>query len=103
MPLTDMLGLGDESATARDGLLSSRAEWHALTIGAGIGFVSGLQPKHGAWLLLILTAVAVGTHRLDAGALGDLNREPHYGLGAAVIAFLATSFLVVPALPRAAF
>jgi|APHM01.1.fsa_nt_gi hypothetical protein len=101
---TDLFGLESESATERDGFLSSRSEWHAVAIGAGVGFVSALNTgKDGAWLLLILAGLALGARQLDIGPLGGLSREPHYGLAAAVIAFLLTSFFVVPMLPRAVF
>jgi hypothetical protein len=102
MTLRDFLGLGSESDTERDGPLSSYREWHSLLIGAGVGFVSALNTgKDGAWLLLLLTGFAYGAKKIDIGPLADLRREPQYALIAAVLAFLATSFLVVPYLPEA--
>lgn len=38
MSLRKYLGAGTEEETPRHGVLSSRKEWHALLIGASVGF-----------------------------------------------------------------
>jgi hypothetical protein len=102
MSLKDFLGLGSESDTNRDGPLSSYREWHSFALGIGIGFISALNTgKDGAWLLLLLAGFAYGAKKIDIGPLADLRKEPQYALIAATLAFLVTSFLVVPYLPEA--
>jgi hypothetical protein len=103
MSLKDLLGLGSESDTNRDGPLSSYREWHSFALGGTIGFISALNVgfEKGAWLLLIFAGLAYSVQRMDTGPLADLRKEPQYALVAATLAFLATSFLVIPYLPDA--
>jgi hypothetical protein len=104
MALRDLLGLGSESDTSRDGPLSSYREWHSLLIGAGVGFVAALNsPKDSAWILLLLVGFAYGARKIDVSALKHIRKEPQYALTAALLSFLVTAFLIIPHLPRGVF
>jgi hypothetical protein len=94
------LGAGPESETPEDGLLSSRAEWHSLLVGASVGVITALAGgKDAAWLFIILAGIAVGGKEANVGHLEHVSREPVYALVAAVGAFLLTTFVLVPRLP----
>ena len=79
-----------ESDTPRPGFLSYAGEWHALAVGLGAGIAAGTT---GRWeLAAVVVAVALG---LKAGkvkgadpsapVVGEVRREPWYGLGGVVI------------------
>lgn len=102
MRIDDILGLGTEEETERNGLLSSRKEWHSLSVGSFVGLVAGLNGgKDGAWIMVLLAGVALGAQKIDVGHLADVRREPAYALSAAVIGFLVTVFIIIPNLPAA--
>jgi hypothetical protein len=100
MRLLDLLGDGAEQETPRNGILSSRAEWHSLGIGMAVGFVTALSGgKDAAWLFIILSSVAFGSQKSQVGQLQHVKKEPYYALTTAVMAFLLTAFVIVPRLP----
>jgi len=97
MKLKDILGLGAESETARDGFLSSNSEKHAAVIGLFVGMTMGLVGgRDAAWLFLVLAGIGLGTRQSDVGHLEDVSKEPAYAFGAAMLSFLTTVFLLVP-------
>lgn len=82
----------DESDTERDGILSTLTEWHALIIGAAVGvayLVTGSVE-----LLALFTFGALG-YKLgsDKGWLREIQREPHYALGACYLV-VGSSYVV---------
>lgn len=98
--LDKWLGLGSEGETPRKGLLSSRAEWHALLIGLAVGFITAIVGgKDAAWLFIILSTIAFGGKEVNVGQLEHVSDEPLYALGGSVIGFLVTVFLIVPYAP----
>lgn len=98
------IGAGPEDETPRNGVLSSRAEWHSLLVGAAVGAIIALTGgKDAAWLFIILSTVAFGSQKLEVGHLKHVRREPVYALVAAVVSFLFTAFVVVPRLPPGAW
>lgn len=94
------LGWGRESDTPRDGLLSSRAEWHSLSLGLAVGvIVAVVGGKDAAWLFIILSTIAFGGKKVNVGQLQHVRNEPIYALVGAVVSFLISVFVVVPNLP----
>jgi hypothetical protein len=101
MSILKWLGGGSEAETPRDGILSSRAEWHSFGLGLAVGFIVSLTGgKDAAWLFIILTGIAFGTAKANIKQLKHIKREPYYALVASVIGFLLTAFVVIPYLPR---
>jgi len=101
MSILKWLGGGSEAETPRDGVLSSRAEWHSFGLGLTVGFIVALTGgKDAAWLFIILTGLAFGTAKANIKQLQHIKREPYYALVASVLGFLATAFVVIPYLPR---
>lgn len=100
MSIIKWIGGGPEDETPRHGILSSRAEWHALLIGSSIGFIISLVGgKDAAWLFIILSGIALGTKKVEVGHLNHVSKEPVYALVAAVASFLIGAFLIIPNLP----
>jgi len=100
MSIRDYLGGDSEEETPRDGLLSSRPEWHGAGIGAFCGLLVGLNgAKDGAWIMVLLAGLAFGTRKAQVGQLEDVNKEPAYALGAATLMFLVTVFVILPRIP----
>lgn len=101
MSILKWLGGGSEAETPRDGILSSRAEWHSFGLGLAVGFIVALTGgKDAAWLFIILTGLAFGTAKANIQQLKHIKREPYYALVASVLGFLLTAFVVIPHLPR---
>ncbi|QSG06475.1 hypothetical protein [Halapricum desulfuricans] len=76
-----------EAESDRNGLLSTRREWHALIVGLAVGVVAGLTER---WELAgVATAIVLGV-REAGGALQELRREPWYALGGLVLGIVAT-------------
>lgn len=97
MSLLKWLGGGDEEETPRDGILSSRSEWHSLGIGASVGFiVAFVGGKDAAWLFIILSGIAFGSSRTNVKQLQHVKREPFYALVASVLMFLLSVFVILP-------
>lgn len=97
MSLLKWLGGGDEEETPRDGILSSRSEWHSLGIGASVGFiVAFVGGKDAAWLFIILSGVAFGSSKTNIKQLQHVKREPFYALVASVLMFLLSVFVILP-------
>jgi hypothetical protein len=97
MSLLKWLGGGDEEETPRDGILSSRSEWHSLGIGASVGFiVAFVGGKDAAWLFIILSGVAFGSSKTNVKQLQHVKREPFYALVASVLMFLLSVFVILP-------
>lgn len=87
-----------ESDTARDGLLSYRSEWHALTLGVAIGLamlVPSANLRRVVWY-------AIGIETLEAEkrskALREIRKESWYALGGVVLGVLLGVVLVYVAL-----
>lgn len=77
---------GTEEETARDGVLSTLTEYHALILGAVVGFVALLTGAR--WLLVPFVAGALGVEvgrrrgRTETvPAFGEVQKEPWYALG----------------------
>jgi len=79
-----------EQDTPRGGFLSYAGEWHSLAVGLGAGIAAGTT---GRWeLAAVVVALALG---MEAGkvkgadpsapVVGEVRREPWYGLGGVVI------------------
>jgi len=101
MKILKWLGGGSEDETPRDGILSSRAEWHSFGLGAAVGFITALTGgKDAAWLFIILTGLAFGSAKANIKQLKHIKREPYYALVASVLGFLLTAFLIIPHLPQ---
>ena len=99
MSLLKWLGGGKESETPRDGILSSRAEWHAFGIGLSVGLiVAVVGGKEAAELFVVFAGIALGIAEVDVGQLKHVQKEPYYALVASMISFLLTVFLIVPRL-----
>jgi hypothetical protein len=97
MSLLKWLGGGEEEETPRDGILSSRSEWHSLGIGASVGFiVAFVGGKDAAWLFIILSGVAFGSSKTNVKQLQHVKREPFYALVASVLMFLLSVFVILP-------
>jgi len=97
MSILKWLGSGSESETPRHGILSSRAEWHSLLIGASVGFIVALVGgKDAAWLFVIFSGIALGTKEVEVGHLEHVSKEPVYALASSVAMFLLSSFLIIP-------
>lgn len=97
MSLLKWLGGGEEEETPRDGILSSRSEWHSLGIGASVGFiVAFVGGKDAAWLFIILSGIAFGSSRTNVKQLQHVKREPFYALVASVLMFLLSVFVILP-------
>jgi len=84
---------GSEDATAYDGPLSYRAEWHALIIGLGTGFTAAVTAR--PIVLAAMFACALGISGVDAGikfrgkgVKRELRREPWYAVGGGIVAYV---------------
>ena len=66
-------------------VLNSEAEWHALGIGAGAGFVAGITGRTGP--LLTLAEYAIGGRDPSEGHLADLDDEAAYALSGMIAGF----------------
>ncbi|WP_136689366.1 hypothetical protein [Halorhabdus amylolytica] len=78
-----------EAATESNGFLSTRPEWHATVIGTAVGVVVAMT---GSWELAGLFVFAALGAKLGSKHLGDLRREPWYGLGAFLAAVTVTRY-----------
>jgi hypothetical protein len=67
----------DEDETARDGVLSTLREWHALVIGLVVGAVVAAT---GAWEVAALFVSAALGAKLNTTAFAEIRREPWYAL-----------------------
>lgn len=75
----DLLGAGAEADTDRDGVLSSRPEWHAAIVGLAVGVTVGAS---GMWELgVAFVGVTIGVRAARTDALEDVTSEPWYALG----------------------
>jgi len=86
---------GTEDATEYDGFLSYPGEWHALIIGLGTGFTAAVtgQPIVLAGLVSValgISGVEIGVKFRGRGVVNELRREPWYGVGAGILAYLPT-------------
>jgi len=88
-----------ESETERDGLLSTRREWHATIGGLAVGVVVAMTSS---WELAGLFVFAALGAKLGSKHLGDLRREPWYGLGAFLATVTVTRYgpIVLDLIPR---
>lgn len=101
MRIKDILGLGTEEQTARNGVLSSFGEWHSITIGSTVGMIAGSSGgEAGLSLMLLLAGLAVGTRKLEIGQLQDVRKEPAYALGSSCITFLLAALVIAPLVPQ---
>lgn len=80
-----------EDASERDGFLSYAGEFHASLVGLGAGVAAALLGRPELLGLVILVALGVeGVGRFQGRHVGhELRREPWYGIGAALISYLA--------------
>lgn len=67
----------DESASDRNGFISTTTEWHAFIIGIGAGYSS----VSSRWYLCSFIRAIV----LTDAALSDAGREPWYALGGVAV------------------
>lgn len=98
----------EEEATERDGFLSYAGEFHALTIGIGLGIYSGFYKEPGVMAAVVGMSFGLGVagsaqRRLrkaleKAGSpkelssvIGEMRREPWYSVGGALIGFVMTA------------
>lgn len=89
MSIKDFLGAGKEEETSRNGFLSSRSEWHSIGIGICTGIIAAISGgEDGAWMLIILTGIALGVREVDVGHLKDVQDEPAYALAGCIVAYL---------------
>ncbi|MCU4716857.1 hypothetical protein [Halapricum hydrolyticum] len=90
--LRDGAMASSEAESDRDGLLSTRREWHALVVGLAVGIVAGLTRR---WELAgVAVAIVLGV-RHAPGRLSQLRREPWYALGGLVLGIVATIGVMV--------
>ncbi|QRY26374.1 MULTISPECIES: hypothetical protein [Halobacterium] len=80
----------DESATERDGLLSTRREVHASVVGIAVGVVTSMT---GSWELAGLFVFTCLGSKLGSRHLTDIRREPWYALGCFLGGVLATTLV----------
>ena len=100
MSILKWIGAGSEDETPRHGFLSSRAEWHSFGIGLSVGFIVAFTGgKDAAWLFLVLAGIALGVAETNVGQLKHVQSEPYYALVASVLAFLLSTFLIIPNIP----
>lgn len=80
-----------EDASERDGFLSYAGEIHASIAGGGAGVAAALLGRPELLGLVIAVALGVqGVGKLQGRHVGhELRREPWYGIGAALIGYLA--------------
>jgi len=85
------LGFGHESATGRDGPLSSYAEWHALIVGLCCGALTTIVPNAvGGYLIGVVTTVSVTTTAGLDGHSKDVADETAYTLSGVVVGYILT-------------
>lgn len=93
MTMTDLLkylGGGSEDETPRDGLLSSRREWHALVLGFFAGFIHGyIQSEQTRNLLVTAAAIILGSKTVNRGKLKQIQSEPWYAAAGIVVGLVA--------------
>ena len=84
----------NEDAHEYDGFLSYAGEWHALIIGLGTGFTAAVlgQPAVLAALFVValgISGVDVGKKFKGKGVAHELKREPWYGVGGGLVAYVS--------------
>jgi len=93
------LGGGSEDESPRMGVLSSRAEWHALGIGGSVGFITAYSGgREAAWLFMALAAIAFGVRKAETKHLQHVQSEPYYALVASVIVYLLSVYIILPSI-----
>lgn len=81
-PLSEISG-ASESDTDYDGPFSYSGEWHAFTLGLGVGFASVMPvPKLRQF---VFRTVGLGDDQTRTGAIAEARRESWYALGGVVL------------------
>lgn len=88
--MIDEMDAPTEDESERNGFLSYAGEWHAATIGIGVGLAAALHGRPEFLAVLVATTLGLaGADRLKGRRTArELRREPWYGIGASLLAYV---------------